>query len=44
MPFADPLFGLPSWIDAIIRVVIVILVMTIGRTKRAEEQHILHQA
>lgn len=29
MLFADPLFGLPSWIDAIVRVVIVVLVMTI---------------
>jgi NADH-quinone oxidoreductase subunit H len=29
MLFADPLFGLPSWIDAIIRVLIVVMVMTI---------------
>ena len=29
MLFADPLFGLPSWIDAIIRILIVVLVMTI---------------
>ena len=29
MLFADPVFGLPSWIDAIIRVVIVVLVMTL---------------
>jgi len=29
MLFADPLFGLPSWVDAIIRVVIVIMVMTV---------------
>lgn len=29
MLFADPLFGLPAWIDAIIRIVIVVLVMTI---------------
>lgn len=29
MLFADALFGLPNWIDAIIRVVIVILAMTL---------------
>lgn len=29
MLFADPLFGLPSWIDAIVRVVIIILAMTL---------------
>lgn len=29
MLFADPLFGLPSWTDAIIRVVLVVLAMTI---------------
>jgi NADH-quinone oxidoreductase subunit H len=29
MQFADPLFGLPSWIDAIIRVVVIALVMTV---------------
>lgn len=29
MLFADPLFGLPSWIDAIIRVLIVVGVMTL---------------
>lgn len=29
MQFADPLFGLPSWLDAIIRIVIVALVMTL---------------
>ena len=29
MLFADPLFGLPSWADAIIRVVLVVLAMTI---------------
>ncbi len=29
MLFADPLWGLPSWIDAIIRVLIVALVMTV---------------
>ncbi len=29
MLFADPLFGLPSWIDAVIRVLIVVMVMTI---------------
>ncbi len=29
MLFADPLFGLPAWIDAIIRIVIVVLVMTV---------------
>ncbi|OAI38772.1 hypothetical protein AYO38_09070 [bacterium SCGC AG-212-C10] len=29
MNFADPIFGIPSWIDAIVRVVIVVLVMTI---------------
>ncbi len=29
MLFADPLFGLPSWIDAIIRVLIVVLAMTL---------------
>jgi NADH-quinone oxidoreductase subunit H len=29
MLFADPLFGLPSWIDAIIRILIVVTVMTI---------------
>ena len=29
MLFADPIFGIPSWIDAIIRVVIVVLAMTV---------------
>src|SRR4029079_14509088 len=29
MLFADPIFGLPAWIDAIIRVVIIVLVMTV---------------
>ena len=29
MLFADPLWGLPSWIDAIIRVVIIVLAMTV---------------
>lgn len=29
MQFADPLFGLPSWLDAVIRVVIMALVMTV---------------
>jgi len=29
MLFADPLFGLPSWIDAIVRVLIIVLVMTV---------------
>ncbi len=29
MLFADPLFGLPSWVDAIIRVLIVVTVMTV---------------
>jgi NADH-quinone oxidoreductase subunit H len=29
MLFADPVFGLPSWIDAIIRVLIIVLSMTV---------------
>lgn len=29
MNFADPLFGMPSWLDAIIRIVIIVLVMTV---------------
>ena len=32
MPFADPLFGMPSWLDAIVRVVLIVLAMTlVGR-------------
>jgi NADH-quinone oxidoreductase subunit H len=29
MPFADPLFGMPSWLDAIVRVVLIVLAMTL---------------
>jgi len=29
MPFADPIFGIPSWLDVIIRIVVVVLVMTL---------------
>jgi NADH-quinone oxidoreductase subunit H len=29
MLFADPLFGLPAWLDAVIRIVIVVLAMTV---------------
>lgn len=29
MPFADPIFDLPSWLDAIIRVVLIVLAMTL---------------
>ena len=29
MLFADPLFGLPSWIDAIVRILIIVLAMTV---------------
>jgi NADH-quinone oxidoreductase subunit H len=29
LPFGDELFGLPNWIDAILRIIIVVLVMTV---------------
>jgi NADH-quinone oxidoreductase subunit H len=29
LPFGDPMFDLPSWVDAIIRILIVVLVMTV---------------
>lgn len=29
MNFADPIFGIPSWLDAIIRIVLIVLVMTL---------------